>query len=382
MTTIFAPSLFDGDTFRPACLVTLADGRIDSVAPTPRAEADIVLPEGSTLAPGYVDLQVNGGGGHLLNDSIDLDTMARIAAAHAAAGTTSLLPTLISGTRGMIREALDVGAEAVREISGVIGLHIEGPFLSPARPGIHPPANLIPLTDEDEAMLSGHAVGHLLLTLAPEIVGLDRVAALRDAGIVVFAGHTDATAEQATAAFDGGVIGCTHLFNAMSQMGSRAPGVVGAALAHARVAAGLICDGLHVHPVAMRAAFAAMGPRRLFLVSDAMPTAASDRTEWTWQGETIHLTNGRLARADGTLAGAHITMAESVRNAVALCGIAPADALRMATSTPADVLRDSGIGRIARGRRADLIALDDRFRVMSVWRAGRPHPVFAGEAPV
>ena len=371
MTTILAPRLFDGEMFHPASLVTLQAGRIASIVATSHATADIVLPDGATLAPGFIDLQVNGGGGHLLNDAIDLDTIGRIAKAHAGAGTTSLLPTLISGTREMMREALDVIEMARAEIAGVIGLHLEGPFLSPARAGIHPVENLVDMTDEDEALFSAHRVGHLLLTVAPERVGPRRIAGLRDSAVVVFAGHTDATSEQATHAFNEGVSGCTHLFNAMSQMGSRTPGVVGAALAHDHVRAGLICDGIHVHPAAMRAAFQAMGPDRLFLVSDAMPTAASDASSWVWQGETIRLVDGRLARADGSLAGAHLTMAEAVRHAVALCGIAPQAALRMATRTPARAVGASDIGRLAPGCRADLVALDEDLRVTAVWQAGR-----------
>lgn len=376
MTTIWTPRLFDGSAFHAACRVVFDTGHIAAVEHDAAPDADIVLPAGSTLAPGYVDLQVNGGGGVLLNDSIDLDTMRHIAGAHASVGTTSVLATLISGTRGMIREALSVAAEARIEIPGLLGLHIEGPYLSPARAGIHPHANLVPMTDEDEAMLSAHKAGHLLLTLAPEIVGLARIAGLRDAGVTVFAGHTDAACEQATAAFDGGVSGVTHLYNAMSQLGSRAPGVVGAALAHERVRAGLICDGLHVHPAAMRAAWRAMGADRLFLVSDCMPTAASDATNWVWQGETIHLIDGRLARADGTLAGAHLTMAETVRNAIRLCGIPPVEALRMATSTPARAIAAEHVGRIAVGCRADLIALDPDLRVQAIWQAGRAVAVF------
>ncbi len=370
MITIRAPRLFDGDAFHSAVLIGFEAGRIVSMSPAAGRSADIVLPDEATLAPGFVDLQVNGGGGRLLNDSIDLDTMAQIATAHARTGTTALLPTLISGTRAMIHQALLLASEARAEIPGVLGLHIEGPFLSPARPGIHPPENLLRMTDEDEALLA-HAPGPLLLTLAPDIVEPQRVARLRDSGVFVFAGHTDATSEQATAAFDGGVSGCTHLFNAMSQMGSRTPGVVGAALAHDHVRAGLICDGLHVHPAAMRVAFRAMGPERLFLVSDAMPTAGSDTTSWMWRGETIRLEGRRLARADGTLAGAHLTMAEAVRNAVALCGIPPADALRMATRTPALAIDAARIGRIAVGCRADLVALDPALCVTAVWQAGQ-----------
>ena len=381
MTSIFAPRVFDGEAFLPASTVEISGNRIVAIAPGSAVGADIVLPDGATLAPGYVDLQVNGGGGALLNDGIDLATVGRIAAAHASAGTTSLLPTLISGTRPMIRQALQIAAEACAEIAGVLGLHVEGPFLSTARAGIHPPDHLIPMTDEDEAMLGAFKAGHLLLTVAPEIVGTARIAALRDAGISVFVGHTDATAHQAIAAFDAGAVGCTHLFNAMSQLGSRAPGVVGAALAHHGAMAGLICDGLHVDPVAVRAAYHAMGPRRLFFVSDAMPTAASDTTSWVWQGETIRLDGDRLARADGTLAGAHVTMADCVRRAVTLCGITPLDALRMATTTPARAIDATEAGRLAVGGAADMIVLDDTFCVRSVWQAGRPLAVAGQPAP-
>ena len=364
MIAIAAPRVFDGERLLSGGVVQVEDDRVVAIDDDIPDDVPVYrLPPESILAPGFVDLQVNGGGGAFVNESVDAATMMAIADAHARHGTTTLLPTLISGTREMIRAALDAATACG------MAVHIEGPFISPRRAGIHPPERITELDDDDVARLCAHP-GRLLLTLAPETARPEQVARLAAAGVLVFAGHTDATAEQAAAAFDGGVSGCTHLFNAMSQLGSRAPGVVGAALAHGTVRAGIICDGLHVHPAAVRATWRAMGPERLFLVSDAMPTAASDTTSFTLRGETIRLRDGKLASEDGTLAGAHLTMDEAVRRAVRLCGIPLADALRMGTLTPAEVLGRKEVGRIAAGSKADLVALDASLMPIRIWRSG------------
>lgn len=372
MIALAAPRLFDGTAVSRNRVVVLAGDRVVGVGDRPPSGlTPELLPTNAILAPGFIDLQVNGGGGLLLNNDIAADAMRAIAAAHARAGTTSILPTLISGSRAQIAAALAAGTNAVAQsMPGVVGLHLEGPFISPARHGIHPIEAIVPMTDADAVLLAAPRPFPLMVTLAPDAVPAERIALLARAGVVVFAGHTDATYDQVRGGLQAGICGFTHLFNAMSQLGSRAPGAVGAALAHADAYAGIIVDGHHVHPAAVAAAFAAKGAARLFFVSDAMATAASDLDHFVLNGKTIRLRDGRLTDDGGTLAGAHLTMAEAVRNAVQLAGIPLVDALRMATATPAACMRFTDRGRIAAGCRADLVALDADLRIIAVWQEG------------
>lgn len=368
MMRLHAARLFDGETFVSGATVVVDDARIRAVQAAERdAEA---LPDDWVLVPGFIDLQVNGGGGVLFNTAVNADGLAVIAKSHARAGTTALLPTVVSD-RSLYRPALGAVAQAMHEnIVGIVGVHLEGPFINAARRGIHPAARICTPAASDLDMLARALQTPILLTLAPEVTEPAVIGRLRDAGVRVFVGHSDATFEQATETLGAGAYGFTHLFNAMSQFGSRTPGCVGAALAHDRAYAGIICDGLHVHPASIRLAWRLMGPDRLFLVSDAMPTAASDITSFEWDNQRITLQGHRLALPDGTLAGAHLTMAEAVANAVRLCGIPLADALRMATATPARAIGISGLGRIAPDCRADLVALDASLHVRAVWQAG------------
>jgi N-acetylglucosamine-6-phosphate deacetylase len=372
MIALAAPRLFDGTALRRDGVVVIDAGRIAAVADrVPAGMGAESLPPDTILAPGFVDLQVNGGGGILLNDAIAVDGMRRIAAAHARCGTTTILPTLISGTRIQLCQALAAAEAGIAQlVPGVAGLHLEGPFIALARRGIHPAHAVAAITDQDIALLGVPRAFPLLLTLAPEAVPPDCVARMVRAGVVVFAGHTDAGYEQVREALAAGVSGFTHLFNAMSPFASRAPGAVGAALAHRDAYAGIIVDGHHVHPAAVAAAFAAKGAARLFLVSDAMATAASNIESFTLNGVIIRRQGGRLTDDAGTLAGAHLTMAQAVRNAVRLAGIPLADALRMATATPAACMRLTDRGRLAAGCRADLVALDRELRVIAVWQSG------------
>jgi N-acetylglucosamine-6-phosphate deacetylase len=338
--------------------------------------ADMRLPEGAILAPGFIDLQVNGAGGIMFNDSTDAAGLRHIAAALARVGTTSFLPTLISGGREKIAAAMAAARAAAADVPGVLGVHIEGPFIAPSRRGIHPATAMLAMTDADVALLSKNIGGRTMVTLAPEIVSPAHVAALAAAGVIVFAGHSDATFAQARAGMAAGITGVTHLFNAMSPLMPRAPGMAGAALAARETFAGIIVDGIHVHPASVAIAHAAKGASRLFLVSDCMATAASESESFVLYGTPIHLRDGRLTDAAGTLAGANLTMSEAVRNAITLAGIAPPDALRMATATPAACLGLTERGQIARGYRADLVALAADWSVIAVWIGGtRVEPV-------
>ena len=372
MKALLAARVFDGGGFAGPSAVLFEHGQViglTGAADVPEGATVELLPDDAILAPGFVDLQVNGGGGVMFNADPTPATLADIAEAHARLGTTAVMPTLISSDRATRRAAIAAARAAWAEkIPGVVGLHLEGPFLAPTRRGIHPAEAITTPDAEDLAELTAAFAAPVMITLAPEIVAPADIAALAAAGRLVFAGHSDASFEQAQAGFEAGIIGSTHLFNAMSQLTGRAPGMVGAALS--RGVAGIIVDLLHVHPASVALAFARMGAERLFLVSDAMATAGSDMTSFDLAGRTIRLVDGKLTGADGTLAGAHLCMAEAVRRAVQDVGIPLAAALRMATQTPADAVGLAEHGRIASGSRADFVVLDSALTVRAVWRDG------------
>lgn len=373
--TIAAPQLFDGTAMRGPALVTVADGRIADLSFTGAAPAaTVALPPDTILAPGFIDIQVNGGGGVLLNDDPTVAGIRRIAAAHRRYGTTGLLPTLIT-CDVEVMEALAAAARAALQVPGVLGFHLEGPALNKARKGIHLESPIrVPDARDLAAIKSFAGCGRSLVTLAPECAPPALIEDLVVAGLRVAAGHSEATAAQISQAADRGVTGVTHLFNAMSQLTARAPGVVGAALDDERLFAGMICDGLHVDPLSLRLAFRCKGPDRLMLVTDAMPLVGSAQQNFMLQGRQITLKDGRLTGPDGTLAGAHLTMMDAVHNAVAWLGIDLSDALAMASRTPAMFL---GLGRelgaVVRGYRADLVAFNDRFEVIETWIGGQPN---------
>jgi N-acetylglucosamine-6-phosphate deacetylase len=373
MIGIETANLFNGEAMLGRRVVLIEGGTIaDIVARPPPGLAVHRLRGEAILTPGFIDIQVNGGDGVLLNDEPTVAGMRKIAAAHGREGTTSLLPTLISGERAMLRSMIAATQAALAEgIPGVFGLHVEGPFISRARKGIHPEDAITDMTADDLALLCQPRLGTCLLTLAPEVVPLSHIAALAKAGVAVFLGHTDADCEVAQSALAAGARGFTHLFNAMSQLGSRAPGAVGAALASVTACASIIIDGYHVHAAAVQAAFRAIGTARLMLISDAMPSVGANAPDhFELAGRPINLVNGRLTDAAGTLAGAHLTMADAVRNAIKLAGCNLVDSLRMATATPADCLCLADRGRLAPGLRADLVALDANLAVSGVWQGG------------
>jgi N-acetylglucosamine-6-phosphate deacetylase len=354
--------------------VEIVDGLIAAVLDAGRSmEADetVDLPAGSLLAPGFIDLQVNGGGDALLNDAPTVDTIARIIAAHRRFGTTGLLPTLITDRPERL-EALAAAAPEAMTLPGVLGFHLEGPHLNPQRKGIHPPECIRALAEADYRRLEAFARhGRSFVTLAPELAPAGMIRRLVGAGLRVAAGHSEATARQMAAAADAGLTGVTHLFNAMSQLTPREPGIVGAAMTDERLLAGIIADGIHVAPQSLQAAFRAMGRERLMLVTDAMPTAGGVSPSFSLQGRLIRLADGRLTDEAGVLAGAHLTMDAAVRNAVALMGASLADALVMASTTPARFLGlETERGAIAPGLRADLVALDAGLSVARVWVGG------------
>ncbi len=328
---------------------------------------------GGWLLPGFIDVQVNGGGDILFNDETTVDGIAAIAAAHRRFGTTALLPTLISDTMDKVAAAIDAVDRAIEQgVPGIIGLHIEGPFLNPAKRGIHDGARLRPLGEEELAVLTRPGRGRRLVTLAPERAPPGTIARLRAAGLIVCAGHSDASYETTCAALDEGLDGFTHLFNAMSGLGSREPGMVGAALDDRHSRFGLIVDGHHVHPATMRVALAARGVEGVMLVTDAMPPVGGVEKCFRLGERMIEMIDGICRGPDGTLAGSGLDMASAVRNVVTMLNVNLPAASLMASGNPAAFLGLAAErGAIAPGLVADLIHLNDALEVDRVWVDGR-----------
>ena len=333
--------------------------------------------DGLSLVPGFIDIQVNGGGGVLLNEQPDVEGIRTICAAHARFGTTALLPTLITDSREVTATTIAAGL-AAREarVPGFLGLHLEGPHLSVARKGAHDPAFIRPMeqADLDRIVAARRGLDVLLTTLAPENATNNQIAALHAAGVTVSLGHSDSGYETAAAAVEAGARMMTHLFNAMSQLGNREPGMVGAALDLGHLNAGLIADGYHVHPVSIGAALRAKrGPGRIFLVTDAMSPIGTDMTSFFLNGREIFREGGRLTLADGTLAGADIDMASCVRYMRDTVGVELEEALRMASLYPAEAIGMTGRkGRLTHGHDADFAVIDGGVNVVATWIGGTP----------
>jgi N-acetylglucosamine-6-phosphate deacetylase len=331
---------------------------------------------GHLLLPGFIDVQVNGGGGLLFNDAPTVETLRGIAAAHRKYGTTGMLPTLITDTADKMREALAAVDDAIEQrVPGVLGIHVEGPFLATARKGIHN-AQLFRHPDHDdiEALVAPHR-GAVMLTLAPDEVSPVAITRLSEAGVIVVAGHTAADYATTRAALDAGICGFTHLYNAMTPLSTRDPGVVGAALDDPHSWCGLIVDGHHVHPATLRIAIAAKARGKCVLVTDAMPPVGSDKPDYVLNGQTIIMRDGICQNEAGVLAGSGLDMASAVRNTVQMLGLPLAEASRMASSYPAAwVGLERTHGRIAAGYQADFVVMDDALTVQETWIAGVAYP--------
>ena len=349
------------------------NGRVEAVVGARQvvgADRTIDL-QGQLLAPGFIDVQVNGGGGVLFNDDPSIDSIQAIGRAHRRFGTTGFLPTLISDDLDVVARAIEAVRAAIdQRVAGVLGIHIEGPFLNADRRGVHDAGKLRSLDAAAVELLSTPHGGLTMVTLAPERTTPELIRALNAAGVIVSAGHTNATFDELQPALAAGLRGFTHLFNAMSPLTSREPGAVGAALAAEQAWCGLIVDGHHVHPEVMKLALRAKRHDRFMLVTDAMPSVGSDLKSFRIQGRLITVTGDKIVDDDGRLAGAHLDMASAVRNAVKLLGVEPAAALRMGSRNPAEFLKLDDVGRIAPGQRANFVLLDDEFQVRGTWIDG------------
>lgn len=363
------------DGLRSGLAVLVEDARIVAVVRDDDArlrDADAHDLRDHALLPGFIDAQVNGGGGVLFNNAPTVDAIRRIGAAHRRFGTTGFLPTLISDDVEVMRAAIAAVREAIAQgVPGVLGIHLEGPYLAPARKGTHD-AGKFRVPDAGEiALATSLDNGVTLITLAPEQVGVDAIAAFVARGAVVAAGHTAGSYAQIRAGLDAGVRGFTHLYNAMSPLESREPGAVGAALEDRDAWCGLIVDGVHVHPASLRVALVAKPRGKAFLVTDAMPPVGADSPDYVLYGETITARDGVVRNAAGALAGSALDMATAVRNCVELLGLPFDEAARMASTYPAGFLRlGDRFGCIAPGYRADLVALDEAMQVTATWIGG------------
>lgn len=370
-TVLSGATIFDGTRLLDDQALVLSDDRIHGIVPLGEAPGGSRIDlGGGILAPGFVDLQVNGGGGEMLCGRSGSAGIARILAAHRALGTTSLLPTLITDTNDATAAVLAAGISA-GDLPGFLGLHLEGPHLDPRRKGAHDAGLIRPMTETDLARLceAARQLPALLVTLAPEAATPDQIARLTQAGVVVSLGHSDTTAAAAQAAMAAGARVVTHLFNAMSQLSAREPGLVGAAL-DGPADVGIIADGVHVADAALRIALAAKRRGEVFLVTDAMAVAGTTLTEFSLGGRRILRRDGRLTLEDGTLAGADCDLAQAIRHVVAVGGAPVSRALAMATSIPARVI-GAEAGHLRPGARADIVHLTADLRLAAVWQGGQ-----------
>lgn len=367
--------IFDGDRILHGKTVVIDGNKIAKLADsTDTAGSDEIIDlKGKILAPGFIDVQVNGGGGVLLNETPTVDGIRQIARAHRRFGTTSMLPTMVSDEWPVMQAVGDAIADAIKTgIPAVRGVHFEGPYLNKARKGVHNPDVIRKVDDEALALFSRKDMGTVVTTLAPEQVSPDFIRRITKEGIIVCAGHTAGSYDDARRGLAAGIRGFTHLFNAMSPFTSREPGMVGAALEDPESWCGLIVDGYHVHDASLRIAIKAKPRGKMMLVTDAMPTVGAETKRFTLYGQTIIAKDGRCATDDGTLAGSDLDMAGAVRNTVERLGLPVEEALRMASLYPAQFLGlDQRIGRIAPDYDADLVLVDDDMTVAATWIQGK-----------
>ena len=366
MQQLSVSRLFDGSKWFDNVSVSIADGHIQAITPAQGA----VIP--GRLVPGFIDIQVNGGGGALFNSSPDRQALRTMFQAHSRFGTCGMLPTVITDRIEVMQQAADAIADAIAEQEpGILGVHFEGPHLSIPKKGVHPAPHIRQLTAAELAVYGRNDLGIKLLTVAPENVSPAQIRQLIALNVIVCLGHSNADAMTVQAALDAGATGFTHLYNAMSPLTSREPGMVGVALADPHSWCGVIFDGYHMHPLAAKVALAAKPKGKLLLVTDAMSPVGTAATEFDlFDGKVIRHSN-KLTDAEGRLAGSVLDMAGAVRYAIETLDVAPDEALRMASLYPAQFLHCSQSGRLAPGYRADMVLLDDNWQVQKNWVGGQ-----------
>lgn len=368
MQQISVAKLFDGQSWQDNVTVVVEQGLIKAIQPASTAV------QSGNLVPGFIDVQVNGGGGALFNTDTSLSALRTMVKAHAQFGSTALLPTVITDSVAVMQQAADVIAKAIASHEpGVLGVHFEGPHLSVTKKGVHSEAFIRPLSEEELAIYRRTDLGVKLVTVAPENISPEHIKQLVDADVIVCLGHSNADASTVQAALAAGATGFTHLYNAMSPLTSREPGMVGAALADPKSWCGVILDGLHLHPLAVKVALAAKPKGKMLIVTDAMSPVGTSQTEFDFFGGKVIRHGNKLTNLNGNLAGSVLDMASAVSYAVNELGLEWAEALRMASLYPAEFLGISAKrGQIIIGAKADLVLLNDKGEVQQCWLAGQP----------
>ena len=373
-SAIVGANVFDGERLLTDHVLVLADGLVQALVPNSEWQGSVPAVDfsGQLIAPGFIDLQLNGGGGVLFNDQPTVAGIAAIAKAHRQFGTTGFLATFITDKATKMRAAAYAVRDALsNQVPGLLGIHLEGPFLNRARKGVHDGSMIRDMSEDDLSWISRLGLDTVLITLAPEQVSGEVLIRLSDVGVLLWAGHSEASYEQTVDALQNGISGFTHLFNAMSPLATRAPGMVGAALEHQTSWVGVIADGHHVHPANLRLALRLKPAGKTLLVTDAMPSVGSSATTFSLNGEQIQTRDGCNYTEDGVLAGSDLDMCSAVNNIVSFAGIDYLEALRMASLYPAQALDlDSKLGRIAPEYRGNLVALDANRRVTATWIDG------------
>lgn len=363
-TTIIVESLIQGNQILHDQMVTFSNEKIISV------KSSVGKALKGTLVPGFIDVQVNGGGGALFNLTPSLDCIKTIGVAHQQFGTTGWLPTLITDSIEQMRQGANAVAEAINEkVPGVLGIHFEGPHLAVAKKGVHKEQLIRSLSSEEMEIFSRKDLGKVVVTLAPENVSLENIEQLVAENVTVCLGHSNASFEQTNNALEAGAIGFTHLYNAMSAMNSREPGMVGAALLAKDSYSGLILDGVHVHPKS--AEIAMNSQTSIMLVTDAMPPVGSSKNSFEFFGQTISRIDNTLRDNKGSLAGSVLDMAKAVDNAVTLVGKTIQEATTMASLNPAKFLQlDNVYGTLDVGKKANMVLLNEEGKVTASWIEG------------
>lgn len=373
-TALINTTLFTGEEWLSQHAVIIENDKIVALSDENHLPADVRIIDlkGQRLIPGLIDTQVNGGGGVLFNDAPNIETIRTIGAAHRQFGTTGFYPTLISDDLEVVKKAIAAVSQAIAEkIPGVLGIHLEGPFLNPERKGVHNAEKFKTINEDAFQLLTSLRVGKTLITIAPELTTPGMITRLANAGIVVSAGHSAATYEQTKHALAAGLSSFTHLFNAMTPLTSREPGMVGAALENNDSWCGIIVDGYHVHPSTLKIAHTAKAKEKMVLVTDAMPSVGAIEKTFTLNNESILYDNGRLTTTNGTLAGSDLNMLAAVKNTIKKVGIDIDEAIRMASVYPAAMMGISNtLGKIKPGHNASMILIDENFNLLRSWIDG------------
>ena len=370
---ITGSKLFNGIDFIEHKVLLIDDQHIAGIVNEDAIPTDFQVKklEGGILSPGFIDLQVNGGGGKLFNNSPDKESLNTIISAHQYFGTTSIMPTVISDSLNILQKCTDTISNEINNNHSLLGIHIEGPFFNVKYRGVHQKQYINTINASYLNLFETLDKFPVMLTLAPECISIKQLKHLKSLGFKILAGHTDANYDQLEEAVKYGLDGFTHLFNAMGQISAREPGVVGSAFDFDETSASIIVDLHHVHPSLINLSFKQKPKGKLFFVSDSMATINHGEPSFELYDEVVSESNGRIINSEGKLAGSSITQIDAIKNAYQKCSIPLESAISMATLYPAEYLGVSDyLGQIKKGYRADLVHFDSDFKIQIVWLAG------------